>query len=168
MSRPILIAYDGSPAADNATREAGALLAGWRAIVLVVWKAGLGFELAELPTATIGLPPSQLDIRTALEVDELQRERAQRLAEQGARLAGEAGFDAEALTVADEPEVEVAETIVTVARECDAQAVVVAAHGHGPLTELVLGGTSRGVVRKAECPVLVVREQPASRGAAGA
>jgi nucleotide-binding universal stress UspA family protein len=160
-SGPIVIGYDGSPAAEHAVAEAGDLLSGRPALVVVVWKQGLGFELLELPTATIGLPPAQLDIRTALEIEKSMQERAQRLAQKGASLARDAGFDAEGLAVADDVDVPVSETIVKVARERDAQAVVVGAHGHGRAAEVVLGSTSRDVVRHTPCPVLVVRD---SRG----
>lgn len=158
-SGPILIGYDGSAAAEHALREAGALLGSRPALVVVVWKQSVGFELLELPTATLGLPPAQLDVRTALEIDEAMQERAQRLAQEGAGLAREAGFEADGLAVADDVEVPVSETIVKVARERDAQAVVLGAHGHGRAAEVILGSTTRDVVRHAPCPVLVVREQ---------
>jgi hypothetical protein len=48
---PIVIGYDGSVAAEHAVREAGELLGGRPALVVVVWNQGLGFELLELPTA---------------------------------------------------------------------------------------------------------------------
>jgi nucleotide-binding universal stress UspA family protein len=156
-SGPVIIGFDGTPAAEHALREAGALLGRRPAIVLVVYKAGLGFELLELPTVA-GLPPAPLDIRTAVEVDRTLSERAQQLAQQGAQLAREAGFEAEGLAVADDPETPVAETIVAVARERDAAAIAVGAHGHGPLSEVFLGSTSRDVIRRAECPVVVVRQ----------
>jgi nucleotide-binding universal stress UspA family protein len=158
----ILIAYDGSPTAERALREGGRLLAGRPALVLVVWKQGLGFELLELPTATLGLPPARLDIRTALEIDETMRERALLLARKGAGLARDAGFEAEGLAVAEDVNVEVAEAILDVARKRDAQAIVIGAHSHGPGAEIILGSTTRAVVRRAPCPVLVVRE--AERG----
>jgi nucleotide-binding universal stress UspA family protein len=160
MSRgPIVIGYDGSPAAERAVREAGGLLGGRPALVVVVWKQGLGFDLLELPTATIGLPPAEIDIRTALEIDESMRERAQRLAQKGAGLARDAGLEAEGLAVADDVDVPISETIVNVARERNAQATVVGAHGHGRASEIILGSTTRDVVRHAPCPVLVVRDQ---------
>jgi len=157
-SRLIVIAYDGSPAAEHAVCEAGELLAGRPALVVVVWKRGLGFELLELPTATLGFPPAKLDIRTAIEIDEEMQERAKLLAHKGAVLARDAGFEAEGLAIADDVEVEVAETITDVARKRDAQAIVIAAHAHGSAAEVVLGSTTRLVVRRAPCPVLVVRE----------
>ena len=158
-SGPVVIAYDGTASGDLAIRESGELLAGRPAIVLVVWKEGLGFELSASAAATGGLPLAPIDTRTAVEVDQANAERAQHAADRGAGLAREAGFDAEGLAVADEVDIPVAETIVELARERGAQAVVVGAHRHGRLSEVVLGSTSRDVVRHAPCPVVVVRER---------
>lgn len=155
-SGPIVVGYDGTPSSDRAIRESGELLSGHPALV-VVYKAGIGFELVEAPAASIGLPPAPIDIRTALEVDHAFAENAQRLAQQGAQLAREAGFDAEGLAIADQPYLPIAETIVDVANERDASAVVVGAHGHGRLGEVLLGSTSRDVIRRAGPPVVVVR-----------
>ncbi len=157
MGGPILIGYDGSPASRHAVGEAGALLAGRPALVVVVWKQGLAFELQELPTVA-GLPPTPVDVRAALEIEDALYERSRRLAEQGAQIAREAGFQAESLVIADEVDVTIAETIVNVARERGAQAIVVGAHGHGRMSEILLGSTSRDVIRRATCPVVVVRE----------
>jgi nucleotide-binding universal stress UspA family protein len=151
---PVLIGYDGSAAAERALRETAELLSGREAVVVVVWKAALGFELVELPAASVGLPPSPIDVRTALDVDRSLLESASRGAERAAELARELGLDAEPLVVADDPETPVDETLVRVARERDAQVVAVGAHRHGP----ILGSITRGVVRNASCPALVVRE----------
>jgi nucleotide-binding universal stress UspA family protein len=153
-SGPILIGYDGSPASERAVREAGELLGRRPALVVFVWDAGVAFQMAELPAASIGVPAAPIDIRGALELEKEMSERAQRMAAHGALLAREAGFDAEGLAVADE--ITVSETLVRVARERDAAAIVVGAHGHSGLTERLLGTTSHGVIRKAERPVIVV------------
>jgi nucleotide-binding universal stress UspA family protein len=155
---PVVIAYDASAAAERALRETGPLLRGRAALVVVVHKAGLGFELVELPTSSVGLPPASIDVRTALEIDRTLAEHARQVARKGASLARECGFaDADGLAVADDLDTPVAETIVDVARERDAQAIVVGAHAHGGPAAL-LGEISRDVVRRAEAPVVVVRE----------
>jgi nucleotide-binding universal stress UspA family protein len=161
-SGPVLIGYDGSPAAGHAIREAGELIGGRAALVLTVWKEGLGFELLQTPPGSIGMRPAALDVSAALEIDRALAEHSQRIAQHGAVLAREAGFEAEGLAVADPPAVPIAETIVRVARERDAQAVVVGAHGKGRLSEILLGSTSREVVRRAEWPVVIVREGEAA------
>jgi nucleotide-binding universal stress UspA family protein len=153
---PIVIGYDGSPASERAVREAGALLAPRPALVVVVWEAGMGFLVSSLPAGTLDIPPAPIDVRAALEVEDAMYERAQRLAEQGARQAREAGLDAEGLTVADEASV--ADTLLRLVREREAQAVVVGAHGHRTFGEVLLGSTSQSVVHRAQCPVVVVRQ----------
>jgi nucleotide-binding universal stress UspA family protein len=84
-------------------------------------------------------------------------EGAQRTAHHGEALARAAGLDAESLVVAIE--VTVAGTLIRVAREFDSPAILVGAHGHHALHELVLGSTSRDLIEKAPCPVIVVRNQ---------
>jgi nucleotide-binding universal stress UspA family protein len=163
-NRPVLIAFDGTPSAQEAVREAGELLNGRPALVVVVYKQGIAFELLETP-ATIGLPPAPLDIRTAMEIDAELAERAQALAQQGAELARQAGLEASGMAVAEEVDTAVADTIVRVASESHAQAVVVGAHGHGTISEMFIGSTSRDVIRHAPCPVVVVRE--GVRGSSG-
>jgi nucleotide-binding universal stress UspA family protein len=66
------------------------------------------------------------------------------------------GLQAESLVVADEETV--ADTLLRIARERNAPALVVGAHRHGALSEVLLGSTSRDVVRHAPCPAVVVRE----------
>jgi nucleotide-binding universal stress UspA family protein len=149
----IVAGFDRSPAAERAVREGGALLAPRPALIVVVWKRGLGFELAELPTATIGLPPAPIDIRTALEIDAELYEGARRLAQHGANLAREAGLDAEGLAVAEDPEITVAETLLRVVKERDAGTLLLGTHLHGG----ILGATTRTAVRDAPCPVVTVR-----------
>jgi nucleotide-binding universal stress UspA family protein len=148
-----VIAYDGSPGVEHALHAAAGVLAPTRAVVVVVWKQGIGVETVVVPEFTGDLPPAQLDVRTGAEVDQAMQERARQLAERGAALAREAGFDARGLAVADVVDVTVAETLLDVARSQDAAAIVLGSHGHGP----VLGATTRDVIRRAGCPVVVLR-----------
>ena len=152
----VILAYDGSAAAEHALGAAARLLVERRALVLVVYKAGLGFEMLEIPSVA-GLPPAPIDIRTALEIDEAMYEHAQRLAEKGARIAREAGFDAEPLVVAEEAAVPISDTIVTVAKERGAPAVVIGERAPARLEEVFLSDISRDVIRHAPCPVVVTR-----------
>jgi nucleotide-binding universal stress UspA family protein len=148
---PVVIAYDGSADAEDALREAAELVTPRRALVVVVAKTGVGFDAVESPSASRHLPPATLDIRTAADFDQELYERARRLAERGAAVARQAGLEAEGLAVADAVDVSVAETLVDVARERDAPAMVVGAHAHGGF----LGPITREVVRRAPCPVFV-------------
>jgi nucleotide-binding universal stress UspA family protein len=152
---PVLIAFDGTPASRKALRAAAELFAPRPAVVVVVWEAGRGFELANLPSLGLDTGLAPLDLRTAAKLDQQLYDAARRLAQQGAALAREGGLAAEGRTVADEGDV--ADSLVQVAQELAAQVLVVGAHGHGALSELLLGSTSRAVVKYAPCPVLVVR-----------
>ena len=51
------------------------------------------------------------------------------------------------------------EQIVTVARELDADLIVISTRGHSGLKHLLLGSTAERVVRNAPCPVLVTRKR---------
>lgn len=155
---PVVIGFDGTPPTERAVREAGGLLQPRKALVITVWKPGLGFELVALPPTAMDLPPAPIDIRTALELDDALQRHAQQLAQHGAELAKEAGFDAQGLAVAEDTEITIAETLVRVAKERDAAAMVVGAHSHGRIPEMLLGSTSRDVIRHAPCPAVVVRD----------
>lgn len=157
---PVVIGYDGSAVSERALEEAAALLAPQPAVVVVVWEAGRAFEVALSPLAT-EFPLPTVDLRTAIELDQAAYEVAQRTAQQGAARARSMGLSAEALVVADEATV--AETLVRVAREQDTSALVIGAHNHGAVSEVLLGSTSRDVLRHAPCPVLVVRENSAGQ-----
>jgi nucleotide-binding universal stress UspA family protein len=162
-SGPVVIGFDGTPAAEHAIREGGPLLAGRKAVVLVVWVQGLGFELVTLPASEIGLPPAPADVETALEVDRELLRAAESQAQRGVAIAREAGVAAEPLVVADDPDTAVHETIVRVADQRDAAAILIGTHGHGPIGELLLGVTTRGVLRRAGVPVVVVRHASSDR-----
>jgi nucleotide-binding universal stress UspA family protein len=156
-ARPIIIGFDGTPASERALREAAPLLAPHPVLVVVVWEAGRAFELATLPIRGFEPPPAVLDIRTGFELDQAMYEAAQRTAQHGEALARQVGLDAESLVVADD--VTVADTLIRLAREYDSPAIVIGTHGHRALSELLLGSTSQDVIRRAPCPVMVVRGQ---------
>ena len=151
MSRPVLIGFDGSPAAVHAVHEAAALLTVRRALIVTVWEAGAAYATLEGP----GIPAAPIDIGAAAEADQLMLESVRHTADRGARLATQAGFEAKALTVADEATV--ALTLARVAEEHDARVIVVGAHSRNRLETMLLGSTSRHVLENADRPVLVVR-----------
>jgi nucleotide-binding universal stress UspA family protein len=146
----VVIGYDGSPAAERVLRETAELLPDRQALVVTVWEPGVPYELVQ-PT----IPPAPIDIRFALEVDESLYERAQRMAEQGAAIARDLGLKAEGLAVADD--ITIAATLVRLATEHDAAALAVGSHGHNGVRELILGSTSREIVKDAPCPVVLAR-----------
>src|SRR5687768_12113578 len=123
----LVIAYDGSEVARAATQEAAKLFPGQHAIIATVWEPGL----AVLPmTASydvgggIAVPP---DPRTVEALDHSQREHASHVAREGAELASSLGLAAEPHALADH--LDVAETLIDLARERNAAAIVVGSHG---------------------------------------
>lgn len=52
--------------------------------------------------------------------------------------------------------------IVAVAESRDADLIVMGVHGHGAIDRLLFGSTTHHVVREAPCPVLSVRQPPAT------
>lgn len=53
--------------------------------------------------------------------------------------------------------------ILRVAEEQRADLIVIGAHGHGVMEQMFVGSTAQHIVRRAGCPVLIVR-QPAKKG----
>ena len=102
------------------------------------------------PHAFGGPVPIPTDVT---EVDKRDARHAQRLAEQGAPLAGEAGFQARALWVADERRI--ADPIVEGAEELDADLIVMRAHGLTGVAAF-LGSVSNHVLQHKSRPILVV------------
>ena len=152
----MVIGYDGSPAAERALTEAAALLGPRPTLVVVVWEAGRAFEATAWSALTLDVPVPTVDLRTAVQLDQAAYASAERTAQQGAGLARSMGLPADSLVVADD--VSIADTLIRVAGEQDAPAVVVGARSHSALGEVLLGSTSRDVVRRAPCPTVVVRE----------
>ena len=79
-----------------------------------------------------------------------------RLIQEAAADAREAGIKATGLLVQGPP----AKMILKEAADLDADMIVVGSHGFGAVLGLLLGSVSKTVLRKADCPVLVV---PADR-----
>ncbi|GAA5184805.1 universal stress protein [Rugosimonospora acidiphila] len=155
-SGPVIYAFDGSPAAEHALREGAAIFAKRHALVVSVWEAGIGFQVSALPVRAFEAPAAPLDSGDAFQVDEAMHDAARRTAERGAQLARQAGLEADAMAVTDRKTV--ADTLIRLVRELDGQAVVVGAHSRGAISSRLLGSTSRDVLQKASCPVLVVRD----------
>ena len=160
----IVVGYDGSESAKGAIEKAGDLFGGARAVVLYAWEA---VELAALRRGAIGMSATvsegEVDANTVAE--------AGRVAAEGAELARRAGLDAEARAVPASPSVW--ETIVRVADEEGATAIVLGSRGLRGLRSLALGSVSAQVAQHAHQPVLAIpspelvdarRELSAGRG----
>jgi nucleotide-binding universal stress UspA family protein len=153
-ARPVVIGFDGSHMSEHAVREAAALFAPRPALVVMVWEAGRAFEAATTPA--LEAPPVTLEIPAALAADQDAADSAGRTAQHGVSLARDLGLDATGLAVADEGTV--ADTLIRLAGERDAQAIVLGTHGRGGLVRRLLGSTSQDVLRRAPCAVVLVRD----------
>lgn len=124
-----------------------------------VWEPGLAFEMASFSTAGMAGDPlaPPVDVAEARELGDTLQAEAERLAREGADLARSAGLEAEAVPVADERN-DVAESIIDLARDRGAAAVVIGSRGRSGLLARLEGSTSRGVLKHAECPVVVVHD----------
>lgn len=151
--RPAVVAFDGSDASGAAVRAAATLFAGRELLIVSVWEPGLAFAVAPTPdvSGAVYMAPSPDEVAA---IDRVQRDHAVDVAEAGAQLAREAGATAEAVAVSDE--LAVAETIVAIAEQRDACALVIGSRGLGGVKSL-FGSTSRSLLQKTDRPVLVVR-----------
>jgi nucleotide-binding universal stress UspA family protein len=122
--------------------------------VLTVWEAALAYAAAGSPP-DVAMSPA-FDPATMHKFDEALRGHAERVANDGAELARSLGLDAKPLAMADVRDI--ARTIADVAREHSAGTIVVGSRGLSGLRERFEGSTSKGVVKHAPCPVLVVSD----------
>ena len=155
---PVLIAYDGSEVSRAAVRHAAELFAGRPAVLATVWEAGLTATPIG-PADAMGMGTLPQDPRTIEALDRLQRERASTVAADGAELARSVGLVAEAQAVPDE--VDVADTLIDIAREQGAAVVVVGSRGISGLRSRLLGSVARKLIEHCDRPVLVIRDDSA-------
>ncbi len=156
QAAPVLIAYDGSEVARAAVRHAAELFAGRPTVLATVWEPGLAAVAMGLPD-TIGLGTLPPDLATVEAVDRLQREHASTVAGDGAEFARSVGLAAEPQAVPGE--VDVADTLIGIARERGAAVVVVGSHGISGLRTRLLGSVSRKLIEHCDRPVLVIRDE---------
>lgn len=155
--RPVLLAYDGSDQAKDAIAEAGRVLgAGRRAVVLIVREPIESFEFVGLGGART------LDPATVSAMQEAAQNEAINVAEEGAALAREAGFDAEARV---ESAPSAWQEIVAVADELDADVIAIGSRGRTGLTKVLLGSVASAVAQHSRRSVLIVH--PETLGDAG-
>jgi nucleotide-binding universal stress UspA family protein len=141
--RPILIAYDGSDYAKAAIEQASDQLEnGRRAIVLTVWQ--------RFRAAFVGVGAAPVGLEEGIEND------ARRVAEEGAGLAREAGFDAKAVVERGDP---IWQRIVETADEHDAGLVVLGSHGRTGVERVLIGSVAGAVAAHTERPVLIAHNQ---------
>jgi nucleotide-binding universal stress UspA family protein len=152
----VLFAYDGSESADSALAAVATIVdpRNVEAVVLCVWEP---LTLQALRAERFGdwfaVP---FDVT---ELDEQTEKQAELLAEHGARVAREHGYDARGISVADKQDV--AGTILATADELAVDLIVLGARGLAGVRAF-LGSVSTHVVQHAHRPVLVVPTKSSS------
>jgi nucleotide-binding universal stress UspA family protein len=137
--RPVLIAYDGSDYAKAAIAQAAEQLDKHRRVlVLTVFQP---FDVAFIGVAIV---PAGLE-------EDLEKE-ARQVAEEGAALVREAGFEAEPVV---EPGSPVWHRIVEVADDRDVGVLVLGSHGRTGIRRVLLGSVAATVAAHTDRPVLI-------------
>jgi nucleotide-binding universal stress UspA family protein len=153
---PMLIAYDGSIPAQEAVREAAAVLAGRRAIILTVWAS-----VRHAAPATRLALSDQVVAAGVAALDGEARDNALRVAEEGALLARGEGLGADPMETMQRGGV--AAMITAVAAEHDASVVVVGSRGRSAVRSTVVGSVTYGVLHGTRRPVLIARDSSTAK-----
>jgi nucleotide-binding universal stress UspA family protein len=152
----ILIAYDGSPAAEAAVVTAGGLFAGAHGRVLTLFNPTMGYEQAR--RYSFGVDDTALRQNIEMLAAEA-RESGLEIAKQGAAAAETAGLTLE--PAAAPSGISPWPPILSGADEIDADVIVCGSRGRGGVARSLLGSTSSSVLSHATRPVLVVPKAPA-------
>lgn len=150
----IVLATDGSAAAAAALETALEIARGTgdRIAAITVWQALQGdFGLAYPSTAMLD------DLLDA------ERDHAESALREAAERATAAGVPIETRLATGDP----ADRICAYAREIGARVIAMGTHGYSPVASLLVGSVSGAVIRRAPCPVLVVREPEAKKDEPG-
>ena len=148
MYNRVLIATDGSPLSERAVDTGINLATALKASVII---ATVGAPYAPPLYAGDLVPNNYL---TANEHDEKVRASGQEVLDQACAKAKAAGLQYETgFEIADEP----ADGIIKIAHDKKADVIVVASHGRGGLSALLLGSATRRLISNAKIDLLVVR-----------
>ena len=154
--RTVVLAYDGSAAARQAVVEASDILGPSRLLIVTVWDPGLAFAGATMPAADGMIAAPMIDPSSAIEVEHGLHEHAESVSQEGAKLARARGVEAQPLAVPEDGNI--ASTILAIAQDTGACAIVVGSRGLSGIRARIEGSTSRGLLKHARCPVLVIHE----------
>jgi nucleotide-binding universal stress UspA family protein len=146
MYQRIMVAVDGSATAERGLKEAIALAKDQKAKLAILHVVDLVvvYGAGQFPGAYI----------------EATRELARETTEHARKTAVAAGLDPEIQS----PEIvtggyHVAETIAELAKNWNADMLVVGTHGRRGVSRLLLGSVAERIVRLATCPLLLVRAE---------
>jgi nucleotide-binding universal stress UspA family protein len=144
---PLLICYDGSEDAKLAIESTAGLLAARPALVVTVWQPTASLDSVVWSGMIVG-------VDNFVELDSAAAEAGGRVADEGVRIAQQAGLEAEPLAIkATGP---VWKTIIEIADRHDAAAIVMGSRGLTGVRSMLLGSVSSAVVHHADRPTLVI------------
>lgn len=151
MPGPVLFCYDGSEGSRRALRTAGDLLARPSdGFVLTVWQpASVRLAVAD------AFAPAVLS--NEQDLDDQEQSYAQRVAEEGARLGREHGYDLRPLV--ERAVQSVSHSIIETAGRLDVAVIVCGRRGRGALRTALLGSVSHALVAHAGRPILLAPEE---------
>jgi nucleotide-binding universal stress UspA family protein len=147
----ILLCYDGSADAQAAIDHSAMLMPGSEAKVLVIWETIIQTMTRN---GSIGMGFGMVGVEDDTSADAAIEKGAQDTATLGAQRATAAGLVAEPRTANRDGDI--AETILAVATELDADVIVLGTRGLGSVKSLMLGSVSHAVLHHADRAVLVV------------
>jgi len=147
----ILLCYDGSEDAQTAIETTARLFAGEPLTVLAVWEPYTEIISHEGWGFGYGYAPPAADVE---QIDDSVRRHASGAVQDAVRRLGERGVTAEARVEAASGSI--ARTVLAVADEIGADAIVLGTRGHSGIKSLLLGSVSHAVVQHADRPVVVV------------
>jgi universal stress protein A len=141
--KTILAAVDFSPVSRNVVKRAIELAHAVQGRVVLV-------HAVQPPNIISDVPPLVTDaVRFTADVERASRRHLQRVRQQCAKN----GLEVEAVCRQGYPTT----LILAEAKELDARYIVLGSHGHNAFYDLVVGSTASGVLKRASCPVVVVR-----------
>lgn len=144
MSETVLVPVDGSPQSDAALEHALEKFPDDEIVALTaVDPVAAGYAAAPGPD-TAGYPGEWI---------EQAHERADGILDDAVERAAEHGREIETVRVTDRP----ARAVVDYAEEEGIDQIVLGSHGRTGVTRILLGSVAETVVRRAPCPVTVVR-----------
>lgn len=152
----VLVAYDGSPAADRAIDETSRLLPDAEVIVATVWRP-VGQAAG---AARAGMPQAMID-EAVEKLDAAAEDEARTIAEAGAARADRASLKVRAIVLSGRGPIW--KTLIDAAAAHQAGTIVIGSRGRSDLASALLGSVSSGVVHHSRRPVLVVHPDAAAR-----
>ena len=143
LLKRILVPIDFSESSKNALRYAISFSKQFNAELILVYVVEPAIYPADFSFGQIGIPNIENELR-----ERGNRELQRLVEEQIAKMV-----PARTIVRTGKPFLE----IIIIANEEDVDLIIIATHGHTGVEHLLFGSTTEKVVRKAPCPVLIVR-----------